>query len=406
MKERLKTLALVLLAPLTLFTAVNAWSSVGLRETAAADDGYEEVFTVYAPAAMPETLAQTRDGARKALMWSPPEVAEALALLSPSLSEALGSALAPSPVSSSWLRSLLAEDGVYMSFAAPVPLQTLGAWYSAECSLPEQANALLLTGGEGGLRLTYITPSGAAFTCQTAASPLPELDLPDDCAFAFEWRPPLPAAPAAHTLLPAAQPRPSILTAQTPDGMLALTTTCITMLAIDPNTPFKYEAEDGTVNFVDYRRQCVISPDGRVYYADPYGEGLGASHSLTQTLTDAVEQSRRLCAALAPALGAGAWSLYGAEEISGGFRVVFRACAQGVAIEGGGAPYAIFVFRGGLLSQAQIKLRSYAATEERAYLMPLRQSLAAAAGREGFSLCLRYEDDGAERCAAAWTLEG
>jgi hypothetical protein len=403
--ERLKTLLLCLLAPLTVFLAAQAWSGVGAMWEDAPDGGvYETSRHYYTQAALPQKIAQMSGGERTAVMWQPELAAGAMARLSVPLSEALGSAGSPFPLSAEGYADFLAADGVYLEFSAPVPLQALGAWFSVNCPLEGSARAMLLSRAGEAVTLCYEREDGSLYAALTASRELPELSLPQDCYFAFEASPALPAQPAAFTLLPRELPRPAVLAAAAPADTRLSARAFLTLLGFDPNTPFRYTSRDGTQNYVDYKRQCLVSPDGRVYYADPYGEGRGTRGGSAAEAADFVEESRRLAEAFAPALGGAVWALTEAGPWQGGYRVLFGAQYGGVDVEGEGAAHALFIYRNGLLEQAHILLRSYSPTEESEAFMPLRQSLAAAGQAPGFRLWLAYDDGGGDTAAPRWFM--
>lgn len=415
MKERLKTVILILLSLNTLFLIWQTWAYEpalmdafppgGWTQSGAPSENAAEKPELTA-ASYPVQIAQKRDGAWQGALWDNLSVEYAMQLLSRALGEALGSAGSPQPTEPEDWIGALKNDSVYLRYTGAVPIQALAAWCSAECTISANIRRLALCAEQDSLRLYYEDDSGRSFTCDTASRPeLPELGLGVECFFAFE-RDGAFERPEPLTLLPEELPAPPMLSVSDCPDMISAAAPLLRALGMDPETPSRYESPDGTVSFVDFRRQCRVSPDGHIYYNDPVsGENL-LSPRTEPDILGYIEGTRALCASISGTLGEANWELQSVSR--SGQTVTLRYGVQigGRPIMGGSRAYALFSVIGGHVEEAHIYVKSYRKLDASSVLLPLKQGLAAASLNRGFSVELGYPDEGQSEMAAGWILGG
>lgn len=413
MKERIKTILLIVLSLCAAFLIWQTWAyEPALLEAfppggwAGSETPSESVWekAQLPAAAQPVQIAQRHNGVRSGALWDSLAAEAAMQLLGRTLGEALGSAGTPEPAASGDWAAALESESVYLRFSGAIPLRALGAWNSAECALDANVRRLALCAGEQALRLFYEDENGGSFVCDTAARPeLPELGLGQACYFAFE-RDGVYERPEPLTLLPEQLPDIPELSAAATADMISDAAPFLRKLGMDPDTPSRYEDTDGAVSFVDFRRQCRVSPEGFIYYNNPAaGENLLAPHTQPGIL-GWIEGTRALCASLKETLGDAEWELQGVADNGQSVTIRYGVRVNGLPVLGESRAYALFTVADGGVREAHIYVKTYRKQDSSSVLLPLGQGLAAAALPDGFFLELGYPDTGNAELTAKWML--
>jgi len=308
--------------------------------------------------------------------------------------------------------SSLNGASVYYDFLTPLPLSLLAELTSApgQDRVSDQdsvrARYLAVVPREGRAALYLWDGGGTCLRCDTGVS-LEELNrVVENCdlggvRFALD-------DPGAQTLNPC-----SLFAVETPvlpvlecETASFDTASLLTALRFNPNTKSRYPESGGTEVIVEGGRSLRLRADGSILYRDGGDEALSIDAAgEVPTLPEAASGAAALLGTL---FSPGDAALYlEAVSQSGETTVLsFGLQSGGVPIRfGGGGSMAEVKLRGPFVSELQLRLRRYSASGEASDLLPLRQTLAIAASREGKELSIGYADSGERLCAAAWLTD-
>lgn len=360
----------------------------------------------------PVRLAIYQDEQRYGVQYDQEEVDEVFASLSTLLSEALGSADDPAPVTEQVWRSALCRTGIYMDFLYPVPLQTLSGWLgggSDRSALTGSARRICLAADEnGGVSLFYINEEDSSYyVCGTTLSSTLHLETavagqsPNGAMFAFEVSGMENLEP--YTLL-TSTPQPVIYQAGNPlleDGarvaeLLSALTFRSQTVSLDPSVGGQ---------LVERNDLLRLSASGLVTF-----HAIGDSDFRFPLSENSLQGALDYVQALAEAT-VGAWCgqaglcLAEVEESSNGVEITFQYCLNGALVAlPEGVDAAHFVVRNGAVTDFSLYLRSYSDTGETSIVLPEELAAAAMGAKEvkGKELTLCYEDSGGEQVSAGW----
>lgn len=382
-----------------------------LLESSAADS--ESALTQSSFAAVqPVRLAVYQDGQRYGVQYSQDETDAAFSALSTLLSEALGSAGAPAPVSEQNWRSALQRTGIYMDFLYPVSLLTLSGWLGDgqnNSALTGTARRVCLAADEnGGVSLFFINEEdGSYYACGTTLTRDFHLNAavdgwsPNGALFAFEV--PDMGALEPYTLL-TTTPQPAVYAAGNP--LLEDSTRVaelLNVLTFHPQGNTLDPAAGGQI--VEGNDSLRLSDTGVVTFHTIGGSAFRFSlpENSTQAALDYVQ-------ALAENT-VGAWCgtarlcLAEVKETVNGLEITFQYSLNGAPValpEDRAAAY--FLVSGGAVTDFSLYLRSYSDTEETSIVLPEVQAAAAmeAMDARGKELTLLYQDSGGTLVSAGW----
>lgn len=337
----------------------------------------------------------------------------------PLLGEALSGTDAPESITQGeWERALTEAPAVYFDFGGGIPLSTLSGWLSGgeNDALSAVARRLLLGQREGKAALYYQDAHSLQYyVCRAQVTDLSHLSgavnaiAPNGAQFACQS--PDYAMLAADTLISPQTPTPEDFTAADPlsqereqrlaDLLEALSfPTGITAVY---DTPQGWRARSGN-------DMLTITAGSEVTYRSTREEGrypvAGAEEE--SELTRAVNAARRLVLdALEDRMGQAQLYLLDVRRQSAGcWQVEFAYSLDGIPVRSGrdGRAATVLVDQG-YITQFDLYLRSYTATEQTRMLLPQAQAAAIAALEgEGKYLKLCYRDGG-DQARAGWVAE-
>lgn len=360
----------------------------------------------------PVRLAIYQDGRRYGVQYSQEEADAAFSSLSTLLSEALGSAGAPEPVSEKDWRSALCRTGIYMDFLYPVPLLTLSGWLGNgqnNSALSGTARRICLAADEGGgVSLFFINEEdGSYYACGTTLTRDFHLNeavadwSPNGALFAFE-------VPGMETLAPytllTTTPEPAVYAADNPlleDS--ARVTELLNVLSFHTQGTTLDPAAGGQI--VEVNDSLRLSDTGVVTF-----HTIGDSDFRFTLPENSTQAALDYVQALAEAT-VGAWCgearlcLAVVEETADGLEIIFQYSLNG-------APVALtedrtaarFLVSGGAVTDFSLYLRTYSDTGETSIVLPEVQAAAAmeAMDMQGKELTLLYQDSGGALVSAGW----
>ena len=419
MRERLKNVILVVLAVGMAFLIWRTWayepavleSLPGRTGVPTGPSAPEEKAELTSAALPVQVAARSRGTERMGALWDGAAVSRVMPLLRRMLGEALGSAANPQMANLQAVKTSLSRNDVslYLCYSETVPLQALGAWNSAGFPADAQARWLAFCAEGDVLRLYYEDEKGMLYTCVTAArAELPELGLESPCFFAFERGGVFEEKTVPLTLLPETPPKLPKLSAQRPD-MDTVVSLLLPEMGMDPGTPYVSTETDGTRTFVDYLRQCRVSPDGYIDYYDPSLDGPALSPRVNPPVSGYIEAARRLCDSVSDTLGDAVWELRDVTKDGNAVQIRFGARVGGCPILGDDGAYALFTVEDNRLEKAQFYFRSYWKQDAQGLLLPLEQGLASVLRGpkdKRFSLGVGYLDGGLDTLTAEWMMGG
>ena len=322
------------------------------------------------------------------------------------LGETLGSASEPIEISEMEWRAALSESGIYYEYLLPVKLSVLGGWLGAR--LPETAGdasirRVCIAFGEERSRVYYQDSDSSRFFAATtalSAGKMQELDIysPNEARFAFE------------TGISAAENAPYALIMQgneysdihADSAGSAETLLDITRDAMGHSNEIftLFYPGDGSLGYLGTQFNIRVDAFDRVIYRNTDNS---ASNGVPQASTESemIERARIIAADTIGAIESGAEIFYETLEYSAGgsCSVYFGYYIAGGCIYLYDDGYAARItFTGGIVSEMELRFRSYTLSGEYTNLPPERLALAAAGGE--FMLC--YYDTGTERLHPAW----
>ncbi|MCL1835868.1 MAG: hypothetical protein FWG48_06860 [Oscillospiraceae bacterium] len=321
--------------------------------------------------------------------------------------EALGSASGFSQVSEEAWREALSGAGIYYEYIVPVEFPVLNAWLGVRANDSGEGTRVrqLLVAFGGGKNALYYrdSDSGAFYSADTASSAVitEELELhsANDVMFAYETG--ARAAGLSPYMLLTSELAHSELSAV--QGASAEELLEIALGAIghaDEAYTAPFLNSEGTLTCVGEQFDISVTRDGAVSYRRSVipraEEGRRAP-----TSGELIEKARVIVSDIFGVLPNEAELFFESCDFSSSqiCSVTFGYYIAGGRIHLREEGYAAkLTFREGALLNADVRVRSYSATEEQAQLLPEMLALAAAGGE--FILC--YSDSGQERLQPFW----
>lgn len=360
----------------------------------------------------PVRLAIYQDGRRYGVQYDQAAADEAFSSLSTLLSEALGSAGAPEPITETDWRAALCSTGIYLDVLYPVPLQTLSGWLGDgqyNLALSGTVRRICLAAdAAGGVSLFFINEEdGSYYACGTTLTQNFHLNeavadwSPNGALFAFEVEGMQALAP--YTLL-TATPEPVVYAADNPlledtsrvEELLDVLTFHTQGATLDPaaggqimevNDSLRLSA-DGVVNF------HTIGDSGYRFTLPETGTqaALDYVQALAESTVGAWCAPARLC-------------LAGVEQTAEGLEIRFQYSLNGAPVT---LPEertaARFLVSDGAVTDFTLCLRTYSDSGETSIVLPAVQAAAAmeAMDAQGKELTLLYQDSGGTQVSAGW----
>ncbi len=360
-----------------------------------------------AAAMLPARLAITGEEGRFGVQYDEAGLEEQFPPLGALLGDALASAGRPQPLEESRWRRLLGGRGIYFDFLGDVPLSALERWLqgTGEGALDGSARRVLLCAGEGDqvLLCWQEADGGAFFSSATALTqtlhldPVAEGAAPNGAYFAFE-SPALADRLSPYTLVTEGEEAGERYAASLPltgEGYAAV----LEALAFSGRD---HAPVTGGEVYPDGADRLVVYDNGTVSYRAAQGE----KYPVGPGLAGGVDGARTLAEGTLGALcGEARLYLMSAREMENGLRVRFGYLLEGSAVYLGSEGWAAeFWVRDGYIVQFTLRFRSYAATGERALLLPIDKAAAMLPDytSERRELVLQYRDGGGQEVLPNW----
>lgn len=353
------------------------------------------------------------------------------------LGEALGGAEGPIQITEAIWRTALAEQSsVFFDFQGEIPLSALYAWTEAglgEALLGVSARRLLLAEDEGGAMTLYYSneTTGLYYACRTGdalkghlqTAVAPYAANVNGVTFAFEHRKGEgydkldPYVMLSKSGAPMEKPAYRVSNPVSGGQNDQTRIDMIESLGFHPQANTSYVAGGKQVIKEGTTDTLVVYDSGAVEYHStsaeepkyPVGDGAGEPSALdllkaTQPLAD-----RSLGALVGDTRTAGVYLMRITDLKDGSWQVDYGYQLNGAAVQLGTEGYAArFTVRDGRVSDFNLLLRSYTATDEQVSVLPELQAAAAmgALNAGGKELLLVYEDSGtSETVRPAWIAE-
>lgn len=359
----------------------------------------------------PVRLAVTGAGGRYGVQYDEERLEELFLPLGALLGDALSSAGEPASITEAEWRNCLGEGkNIYFDFQGEAPLAALGRWLQSQeaagTELDGCARRVLLCAGAGDqvLLCWQEAGSGQFFRCPTALTqtlhldPMVERITPNGAHFAFESQE-LARLLDPYTLVAEGEQGGAEYAVSVPLEGAAGTGKTLEALSFSGQN---HAAVSGGEVYLDGGDRLVVDGGGTVTYraAQP------GKYPVGPTLADGVDGARALAERTLGAMcGEARLYLISAREEESGLRVNFGYLLDGCAVRlDGGGWAAEFWVREGFITQFTLRFRSYAASGERALLLPIDKAAAMLPdltdGRR--ELVLQYWDGGGERVSPSW----
>lgn len=418
--ETLKTLLIVALtcSALWLMGESQMLRMSGLVGASRHREGTTASSEVQTRAVRPMHMAVINQGGCFAVQYNSQELDVVFDRMAPLLNEALSGSDMPRPMTrEDWEEALVTAPGVYFDFQGGIPLQALSAWLSGQENAGLTAHVrhlLLVADGEEGVELAFRDElSGQYLVCPARLVNLSHLQsavdqvTPNGAIFACQAANYRQLAP--HTIISAQTPRLREYAASNPlpadedDRLDRLLEALSFPLGITTvyETPEGRRARSGNDTL-------SISNDGLVtYYSTREEERYPVSGKEGDSaLFAAVDGATRLMRS-ALDLWRGEASIYleQVEEVArDSWRLEFCYALDDTPVQVGQRGYAATVLvEEGYITEFELQLRTYAALEQTALILPQEQAAAALIqlGGTGSRLQLRYQDSG-EHLRVGW----
>lgn len=334
-------------------------------------------------------------------------------LLSPLLSEALGSGQAFSPCTQTDFLSALSRASVCYDFLQPLPLSVLsmlvGLDNAAESDI--QARYVAVSELDGTVSLLVWDGADTFLQCETAVKASRLQDVISsyelgNAAFAFDLS---HADPVYENISPCSlfvSPMPQFQTLDV-SSSTEDTSALLSALGFNPYANTRYTESNGTEVVMEGDQTLRLSPDGHLRYQSGTYPTLSVAKGDEPSLEEAVQGAWELLhTLLAGHLGSAA--PYLSQVIQSGDTTVlqFGLHVDGMPIRfSDDAPAAEIRLQGSAVLSLSAVLRSYTLSGENAAPLPLRQASAIAALDPGKGLSLAYVDDGSSVCELSWLSE-
>ena len=331
-------------------------------------------------------------------------------LLSPLLSEALGSGQSFSPCTQTDFLSALSRASVCYDFLQPLPLSVLsmlvGLDNAGESDI--QARYVAVSELDGTVSLLVWDGTDTFLQCETAikASRLQDVissyEL-GNAAFAFDLS---HSDPVYENISPCSlfvSPMPQFQTLDVSSSDED-TSALLSALGFNPYANTRYTESNGTSVIMEGDQTLRLSADGRLRYQSGSRSSLFVADSESPTLNEIVQGSWELLQTLLSGhLGSAA--PYLSQVIQSGDTTVLRF---GFHLDGtpirflDDSPAAEIQLQGNAVTSLSATLRSYVLSGDSASALPLEQAAAIAALEPGNGLSLAYVDDGGSSCELSW----
>lgn len=332
-------------------------------------------------------------------------------LLSPLLSEALGSAGTFSPCTQTEFLAALSRTSVYYDFLAPLPLSVLSvlagmdtpadfdltARYAVISQQGESVDLLIWDGGDTCLR------------CETSVKPSRLQDVVSsyelgNAAFAFDLAASDPSfeacAPCSLFLSPLPQYQELSAAPAVSDS-----SSLLSALGFNPYANTRYTESNGTEVVMEGDQTLRLSSDGTLRYQSGGRAALSIADGTDDpTREEIIQGAWKLLHTLTDGrLGSASLYLSEITESDGTIVVRFGLHADGTPIRFlDDSPAAELHLDGSAVTSLTVTLREYESTGESAALLPLKQAAAIAALDPGKGLSIAYVDSGAANCTLSW----
>lgn len=334
-------------------------------------------------------------------------------LLSPLLSEALGSGQSFSPCTQTDFLSALSRASVCYDFLQPLPLSVLsmlvGLDNAGESDI--QARYVAVSELDGTVSLLVWDGTDTFLQCETAikASRLQDVissyEL-GNAAFAFDLS---HSDPVYENISPCSlfvSPMPQFQTLDV-SSSAEDTSALLSALGFNPYANTRYTESNGTKVVMEGDQTLRLSPDGYLRYQSGTEPTLSVAKGDEPSLEEAVQGAWELLhTLLAGHLGSAAPYLSQVTQSGDTTVLQFGLHVDGMPIRfADDAPAAEIQLRGSAVLSLSAALRSYTLSGENAAPLPLRQASAIAALDPGKGLSPAYVDDGGSVCELSWLSE-
>ncbi len=335
-------------------------------------------------------------------------------LLSPLLSEALGSGQSFSPCTQTDFLSALSRSSVYYDFLQPLPLSVLSMLVGLEESTADadiRARYVAISELDDAVFLLIWDGADTFLRCQTAVKTARLQDVISsyelgNAAFAFDL---VHSNPDFEKISPCSlfvSPMPQFQTLDVSSSDED-TSALLSALGFNPYANTRYTESNGTSVIMEGDQTLRLSADGHLRYQSGSRSSLFVADSESPTLNEIVQGSWELLQTLLSGhLGSAA--PYLSQVIQSGDTTVLRF---GFHLDGtpirflDDSPAAEIQLQGNAVTSLSATLRSYVLSGDSASALPLEQAAAIAALEPGNGLSLAYVDDGGSSCELSWLSE-
>ena len=382
-----------------------------LGEAQTEQTGAPELSVQSGSAAMPLRMAVMSEGGCCGVQYTE-QLQELFSQVAPVLQEVLSVAGEPTAVEQAqWQSALTTAPGVFLDFQAGIPLPVITHWLSdrANPRLTASVRYLVLSGGEGDVRLYYRNEEDGGFYLCSAPSVnadylknIAEQTEPNGAIFAYQSDHYRMVAP--YTIIDAQTPAPRKFSVSNPlkQGEERLRE-LLERLSFPVGITTVYDTPEGR-RARSGNDTLTISDTGTVVY-----DGQEERYPLAQSgnaLVSAVDGVRELVrGVLEPWCGQARIYLSRVEPLGQGrWRVCFGYALDNIPVHVGESGYAAQVLvEQGKIRNMELQLCSYTVLDSTTLLLPARQAAAILSGNgqqgRGLELCYRHMGDTVE---AGW----
>ena len=334
-------------------------------------------------------------------------------LLSPLLSEALGSGQSFSPCTQTDFLSALSRSSICYDFLEPLPLSVLsmlvGLDGAAESDI--QARYVAISVLDSTVSLLVWDGADTFLQCETAikASRLQDVissyEL-GNAAFAFDLS---HSDPVFENISPCSlfvSPMPQFQTLNV-SSSAGDTSALLSALGFNPYANTRYTESNGTQVVMEGDQTLRLSPGGQLRYQSGTYPTLSVAKGDEPSLEEAVQGAWELLHTLLSGhLGSAAPYLSQATRSGDTTVLSFGYHVDGMPIRfADDTPAAQIRLRGSAVLSLSAAVRSYTLSGDSAVPLPLKQASAIAALDPGKGLSLAYVDDGSSVCELTWLSE-
>lgn len=374
----------------------------------------EETDLHITEAAQPLCLAVTvsANGGHYGVKYSEGELDSVYSTAATLLGEVIGSAGEPAEISENEWRASLASQNIFVDYYNPFPLSVISSWFGSEPALSSAQRSvrrLCISSPDGSaVRLSYIDSGSGLFYSAPTSVPFSSLSrvlqlyIPGDARFAFELGPVYSGCDPyslilSDTAVPAAV---SLLPLSTADMDRA-----VSAFSVNPNTASRFTESDGTLVYVESGSSLRISESGVLVYRNLSGEGrLRVAETASQnTLANAVKFAKKLVEnSVGSSGGSARIYLTGVQTSGSSCTLSFGWVISGIPLLRSDGLSSSVTVENGIVTSAQILLRSYSLSEQAETLLPELQTAAMTTDGREARLCY-VEASGS--VSARWVLQ-